>query len=189
MQDLYSTYLPQETCPRSCRSYGSRPATRATVDHTDHTDHTDQEYIFSAWQISIMNCSAVVGIDYLASTITAIKLSVRCIINLCIDTLAISSQKSKSQLLDQTRFWAVNALLVARDEVHHSVWCLFDVPHYARLSRLCRGRTRPCSRRLPARGAVFAFFGKNIPSIYSYAYLVDTCQSDMWHTRKRFVKK
>ena len=47
---------------------------------------------------------------------------------------------------------------VARDEVHHSVCCLLVVPHLARLSRLCRGRPRPCSRRLPATGVVFAFF-------------------------------
>ena len=34
------------------------------------------------------------------------------------------------------------------------------VPHLARLSRLCRGRPRPCSRRLPATGAVFVFWSK-----------------------------
>ena len=39
----------------------------------------------------------------------------------------------------------------------HWVWCLLDVPHHARLSRFCRGRPRPCSRRLPARVAVFVF--------------------------------
>ena len=49
----------------------------------------------------------------------------------------------------------MNAL--ARDEVHHSVWCLLDVPHLARLSRLYRGRPRPCSRRLPAAGVIFVF--------------------------------
>ena len=59
--------------------------------------------------------------------------------------------------LDQV---AVNAL--ARDEVHHSVRCLLDVPHLARLSRLCRGRPRPCSRLLPAGVAPFVFFGQNI---------------------------
>ena len=44
---------------------------------------------------------------------------------------------------------------VARDEVHHSVCCLLVVPRPARLSR---GRPRPCSRRLPAKSAVFFFF-------------------------------
>ena len=49
-----------------------------------------------------------------------------------------------------TRFRDVNAL--ARDEVHHSMCCLLDVPHLARLSRLCRS-----SRRLPTTGIVFVF--------------------------------
>ena len=40
----------------------------------------------------------------------------------------------------------MQTLLLARDEVHNSVWCFLDVPHLARLSRLSRGRPRPCSR-------------------------------------------
>ena len=47
--------------------------------------------------------------------------------------------------------------VAARDEVHHSVWCSLDVPHLARLFRLCRGQLRPCSRRIPAGGAFFVF--------------------------------
>ena len=56
---------------------------------------------------------------------------------------------------------------MARDEVHHSVWCLLDVPHLARPSRLCRGRPRPCSRRLPAGGAV-SFSWSKYQIVYSY---------------------
>ena len=58
------------------------------------------------------------------------------------------------------------------------MWCLLDVPHLARLSRLCRGRPRPCPRRLLATG-VFSFFVKNIlrsmfrsqASIHTYRYI------------------
>ena len=50
------------------------------------------------------------------------------------------------------------------------MWCLLDVPHLARLSRLCRGRPRPYSRRLPARGDML-FFWLNILSVYSYVYI------------------
>ena len=64
--------------------------------------------------------------------------------------------------LDQV-FWAIHTL--SRDEVHHSVWCWLDVPHLARVSRLCRGRPRPCSRCLPATGSVFVFLSK-CPSVY-----------------------
>ena len=70
-----------------------------------------------------------------------------------------------------TRFRAVNELMIARDEVLQSVCCLLVVPHLAHLSRLCRGRGRPCSRRLPARRAVFVCFSKMIvliSSVYSY---------------------
>ena len=67
---------------------------------------------------------------------------------------------------------------IARNEVHHSVCCLLDVPHPARLSRLCRGRPRPCSRRLPATGAVFVFTSKyifrSLVSICTYRYLLGT---------------
>ena len=80
-----------------------------------------------------------------------------CIRDRCVDMLATSSQQSESSDLDQVLRRA-NAL--ARDEVHHSVWCLLNVPHHARLSRLCRRRPRPCSRRLPVKGAVF-FFSSN----------------------------
>ena len=53
MQDLYSTDPTQGT---------------DHVDHTapirqhelDHTDHTDEDYIYPAWQMYVMNCSAVV---------------------------------------------------------------------------------------------------------------------------------
>lgn len=36
--------------------------------------------------------------------------------------------------------------------------CFHAVPHLARFSELCRGRPRPCSRRVPARRAVFVLF-------------------------------
>ena len=65
------------------------------------------------------------------------------------------------------------ASALARDEVHHSVWCLLDVPHLARLSRLCRGRPRPCSCRFPARGAVLVFLVKiHQRSIRTYRYIL-----------------
>ena len=80
-------------------------------------------------------------------------LTTRAVKTHCTHMLALSSQQSTSQI--ETRFWAVNDLLIARDEVHHSVCCLLVVCHLARLSRLCRGRPRPCSRRLSATGAVF----------------------------------
>ena len=38
--------------------------------------------------------------------------------------------------------------------------CLFDVPHLARPSRLCRWRPRPFSRRLPAKVSAFVFLLK-----------------------------
>ena len=83
----------------------------------------------------------------------------------------------------QVRFrpglWAVNDL--ARNEVHHSLWCLLDVPRHARLSRLCRGRPRPCSRRLPARGAAFVFSSK-IPIFYSYVKYI---YMPNWHVSCR----
>ena len=89
-------------------------------------------------------------------------------------------------------FEPVNALLVAGDEVHHSVWCLLDVPHLASLFRLCRGRPRPCSRRLPARGAVFVFWSKYTNFVF-VRLLVDTYrylyQSDIFYVGKRRVVK
>ena len=58
-------------------------------------------------------------------------------------------------------------------EVHHSVCFLLVVPCLARLSRLCRGPARPCSRRLPARRAVFVFFPKIfVPSSSVYSYIL-----------------
>ena len=39
VQDLYSTDLTQETCPRSCR-FRTAPTRQHELDHTDHTDHT-----------------------------------------------------------------------------------------------------------------------------------------------------
>ena len=65
---------------------------------------------------------------------------------------------------------------LARDEVHHSVWCLLDVPHLARLSRLCRDWPRPCSRRLAAGGALFFFLVK-IPNCQFVR--IDTNDSEM----------
>ena len=57
------------------------------------------------------------------------------------------------------------------------MWCLLDVPHLARLSRLCREQPRPCSRRLPGTGAVFVFFVP-ISQAYIRTYtLVGTYQS------------
>ena len=75
------------------------------------------------------------------------------LVNICINILALSSQRSTSQI--STGFQDVNAL--ARDQVLHSVWCLLDEPHLARLSRLCRRRPGPCSRCLPAPSLVFVF--------------------------------
>lgn len=74
-----------------------------------------------------------------------------------IDMLAMSSWRPRSQFW--TGVWAVYAL--ARDEVHHSVWFLLDVLHLARLSRLCRGRPRPCSCCLPAPGSVSIYVKKS----------------------------
>ena len=42
---------PNKTCPRSCKLYGP------TLQH--EPDHTDQKYICPAWQIRMMNCTAV----------------------------------------------------------------------------------------------------------------------------------
>ena len=71
--------------------------------------------------------------------------------------IEVSCQASTSHFY--TRFRAINDF--TRDEVHLSVRCLPVVPHLARLSRLYRGRPRSCSRRLPARCAVFIFFAKS----------------------------
>ena len=75
---------------------------------------------------------------------------------------------------------------VVRDEVHHSVLCLLDVPRRALLFRLRRGRPRPCSRRLAARGAVFVFLSKYRTCQF---VRVESYQSHMCHARKRVVKK
>ena len=45
----------------------------------------------------------------------------------------------------------------ARNEVHLLVCCFLVVPDRARLSRLCRARRRPYSRRVPAGRAVLMF--------------------------------
>ena len=66
---------------------------------------------------------------------------------------------------------------IARDEVHQWVWCLLDVPHLARLSHLWRGRPRPCSRRLPAAGALFVFLVKISNCIF---VRIDTNNSDIF---------
>ena len=83
-----------------------------------------------------------------------------------------------------SRIW-INFLAekdLARDEIHHQVFCVLDVgvvvltlthrynavrghrtgsnnsvPHLGCLSRPCRGRPPPCSHRLPAAGALFVF--------------------------------
>ena len=47
-----------------------------------------------------------------------------------------------------------------RDEVHFSARCFLAVPDRVRLSRLCRWWPRPCSRRIPAGLADFAFLPK-----------------------------
>ena len=64
----------------------------------------------------------------------------------------------------------LNRYALARDEVNHSVRCSLDVLHLAPLSRLCRGRPRPCTRRLPAAGAVF-FFKITQASIRTYIHI------------------
>ena len=73
------------------------------------------------------------------------------------ENVDLSVEQSTNQFY--TRFWAVNEL--ARDEVRHSECCLLVVTNLARLSRLCRGWPRPCSRRLPARRAD-SLFSQNI---------------------------
>ena len=82
----------------------------------------------------------------------------------------VSCQASRSHL--QTMFWPINEF--ARDEVHLSVHCLPVMPHLARLSRLCRGQPRPCSRRVPPRRAVVVFsrffFWPQV-SVRTYRYL------------------
>ena len=67
--------------------------------------------------------------------------------------------------------------IIGRDEVHHSVWCLLDVLLLALLFQLCRGRPRPCSRRLPARGAVFVFWSKYLEFIFARICLLYTSPS------------
>ena len=69
---------------------------------------------------------------------------------------------------------------VARDEVHHSVCCLLVVPRPARLSR---GRPRPCSRRLPAKSAVFFCFF----FLFETLVPISSVDSYVWiHTRYYF---
>ena len=78
---------------------------------------------------------------------------------------------------------------LARDEVDHWVCCLLVVPHLARLSRLCRGRPRPCLSRLPARRAAFVFFlSKYCSDLKGIFIRKDTCQSES-NTRNNSVAK
>ena len=92
----------------------------------------------------------------------------------------MSSQQSISQI--ETRFWAVHALY--RDEVHLSVRWLLGVPHLARPSRPCK--PWPCSRCLPARGAIFVFLSKYPNFLFAR---LDTYQSDICHVGNRWVVK
>ena len=62
------------------------------------------------------------------------------------------------QVVFTSRFWAANEF--ARDEARLPVRCFLVMRHLTCLSRLSRGRPRPCSRRLPARRDVFVFFAK-----------------------------
>ena len=65
------------------------------------------------------------------------------------------------------------------------------MPHLTRLSRLCRGRPRPCSRRLPATGAVFVFLSKSLlrsqAPIRTYRYISICCYCS--HVRNRLVEQ
>ena len=100
-------------------------------------------------------------------------------INICTDTNMLAMcQQSRSQIY--TRFSPVNTL--ARDEVHDWVWFLLNVPHLARLSRLCRGWPRPCWRRLPATGAVFVFWSTYTKFLF---VRIGTYQSGSTYTRNR----
>ena len=56
------------------------------------------------------------------------------------------------------------------------------VLHLARLSRLCRGRPRPCSRCLPATGAVFVFWSTYTKFLF---VRIGTYQSGSTYTRNR----
>ena len=47
---------------------------------------------------------------------------------------------------------------------------VLDVPHLARLSRLCRGRPPSCSRRLPATGSACVFFLSKSPFVRTGTY-------------------
>ena len=81
--------------------------------------------------------------------------------NACIDMLAMS-QQSRSQI--QARFWVVNVL--ARDEVHHSVWCLLDVPTLLVSPDSAGGGLGRA--RVVSGGCFFSFFRRNTKSVYSY---------------------
>ena len=52
LQDLYSADLTQESCHRSCRLFGSHPATWAI-------DHADQQSIYLPWKIWITRKSII----------------------------------------------------------------------------------------------------------------------------------
>ena len=81
-------------------------------------------------------------------------------ISKCIDILTMS-QPWRSQHLDQVLSCEASIIQEARDEVHHSVWCLLDVPHHARLSRLCPGATPAVlASSRPCEGCCFRFFVK-----------------------------
>ena len=68
-----------------------------------------------------------------------------------------------------TKFLAVNEL--GRDVVHLSMCCLLVVAHLGRLSRICPGRRRPCSRRL--QGVLFSCFFKTVVPIKCLKVLID----------------
>ena len=85
-----------------------------------------------------------------------------------IDMLAMSSQQSRSQIY--IRFSAVNAL--GRDEVHHLVRYLLDVPLTLLVSPDAAGRRLHRARVVSLRGVLFLFLVK-IPrlSVRAYRYV------------------
>ena len=86
--------------------------------------------------------------------------------------LTCRGSRSGEKVSFRPGFEPSTSYFIPRDEVHHSVCCLLVVSHLARLSRFCRGRPQPCSRRLPARLAAIVFFYQiAVPTSSVYLYV------------------